>query len=92
MRMAWAHGKDLPPRGATSGCLTPGWLRSEMMLETFGVTESPDAWRYLREVVDAGKPADAVVIANRGAKTALSRSGKRYRVYARCSWKRSVTV
>ncbi len=119
MRMAWAHGKDLAPHGATSVCLTPGWLRSEMMLETFGVTEAtwrdavakvphfvisesprfagravaalaadpnrsrwngqslssgqlaqvygfsdldgsrPDAWRYLREVVDAGKPADA---------------------------------
>ena len=119
MRMAWAHAKDLAPYGATSVCVTPGWLRSEMMLEAFGVTEEcwrdaaskvphfvisesprfigravaalaadpnrsrwngqsissgqlaqvygftdldgsrPDAWRYMREVVDAGKPADA---------------------------------
>jgi NAD(P)-dependent dehydrogenase (short-subunit alcohol dehydrogenase family) len=118
-RMAWAHAKDLAPHGATSVSITPGWLRSEMMLEAFGVTEAtwrdatarvphfvisetprfvgravaaltadpdrarwngqslssgqlaqvygftdldgsrPDAWRYVREVQDAGKPADA---------------------------------
>jgi len=118
-RMAWAHAKDLAPHGATSVSVTPGWLRSEMMLDTFGVTEEnwrdamtkvphfvisetprfvgravvalaadpnrarwngqslssgelakaygftdvdgsrPDAWRYLREVQDPGKPADA---------------------------------
>jgi NAD(P)-dependent dehydrogenase (short-subunit alcohol dehydrogenase family) len=118
-RMAWAHAQDLAPHGATAVCVTPGWLRSEMMLEAFGVTEEnwrdatarvphfvisetprfvgravaalaadpdrsrwngqslssgelaqvygfadvdgsrPDAWRYLREVQEAGKPADA---------------------------------
>jgi len=118
-RMAWAHAKDLAPYGATAVALTPGWLRSELMLETFGVTEEnwseatkrvphfvisetprfvgravaalaadpdrarwngqslssgelakvygftdldgsrPDAWRYIREVQEAGKPADA---------------------------------
>jgi NAD(P)-dependent dehydrogenase (short-subunit alcohol dehydrogenase family) len=118
-RMAWAHAKDLAPHGATSVSLTPGWLRSEMMLEAFGVTEEnwrdatarvphfvisetprfvgravaalaadpdrsrwngqslssgdlakvygftdldgsrPDAWRYVREVQEAGKPANA---------------------------------
>ncbi|WP_292638509.1 SDR family oxidoreductase, partial [Mesorhizobium sp.] len=42
-RMAWAHAQDLAPHGATSISLTPGWLRSEMMLEAFGVTE--DNWR-----------------------------------------------
>jgi NAD(P)-dependent dehydrogenase (short-subunit alcohol dehydrogenase family) len=117
-RMAWAHAKDLAPHGATSVAITPGWLRSEMMLEAFGVTEKnwrdatlkiphfaisetprfvgraiaalaadpdrsrwngqslssgqlaqiygftdldgsrPDAWRYVQEVQDAGKPAD----------------------------------
>jgi NAD(P)-dependent dehydrogenase (short-subunit alcohol dehydrogenase family) len=117
-RMAWAHARDLEPHGATSVSITPGWLRSEMMLEAFGVTEEnwrdattrvphfvisetprfvgravaalaadpdrarwngqslssgqlaqvygfpdldgshPDAWRYVREVQDAGKPAD----------------------------------
>lgn len=118
-RLAWAHAKDLAPHGATSVCVTPGWLRSEMMLEAFGVTEEnwrdatariphfvisetprfvgravaalasdpdrsrwngqslssgglaqvygftdldgsrPDAWRYVPEVQDAGKHADA---------------------------------
>jgi NAD(P)-dependent dehydrogenase (short-subunit alcohol dehydrogenase family) len=119
IRMAWAHAKDLAKHGATSICVTPGWLRSEMMLEAFGVTEAnwrdattriphfiisetprfvgraiaalaadpdrarwngqslssgglaqvygftdldgsrPDAWRYVPDVQDAGKPADA---------------------------------
>jgi NAD(P)-dependent dehydrogenase (short-subunit alcohol dehydrogenase family) len=118
-RMAWVHAKDLEPHGATSVSISPGWLRSEMMLDAFGVTENnwrdatatvphfaisetprfvgravsalaadsdrarwngqslssgelakvygftdldgsrPDAWRYVREVMDAGKPADA---------------------------------
>lgn len=118
-RMAWAHARDLERHGATSVSLTPGWLRSEMMLEAFGVREEnwrdatanvphfvisetprfvgravvalaadqgrsrwngqslssgglaqvygftdldgsrPDAWRYVPEVQDAGKPADA---------------------------------
>ncbi|HEX2887797.1 SDR family oxidoreductase [Vineibacter terrae] len=117
-RMAWAHAQDLAPHGATAVCITPGWLRSEMMLEAFGVGEAnwrdatarvphfaisetprfvgravaalaadpdrarwngqslssgglakvygftdldgsrPDAWRYVEEVQDAGKPAD----------------------------------
>jgi NAD(P)-dependent dehydrogenase (short-subunit alcohol dehydrogenase family) len=117
-RLGWAHAKDLAPHGATSVSITPGWLRSEMMLEAFGVTEQnwrdatqriphfaisetprfvgraiaalaadpdrarwsgqslssgqlaqiygvadldgsrPDAWRYVIEVQDAGKPAD----------------------------------
>ncbi|MGX1624222.1 SDR family oxidoreductase [Streptomyces sp. NPDC055506] len=118
LRMAFSLGHELGPRGATAVALTPGWLRSELMLETFGVQEEnwrdalervphfaisetpryvgravaalaadpdvarfngqslssgglaqvygftdldgsrPDAWRYLVEVQDAGKPAD----------------------------------
>jgi NAD(P)-dependent dehydrogenase (short-subunit alcohol dehydrogenase family) len=118
-RLAWAHAKDLAKHGATAVSITPGWLRSEMMLEAFGVTEAtwpdatakvphfvisetprfvgravaalaadpdrarwngeslssgglsqvygftdldgsrPDAWRYLIEVQETGKPADA---------------------------------
>jgi NAD(P)-dependent dehydrogenase (short-subunit alcohol dehydrogenase family) len=42
-RLGWAHAKDLAPHGATSISITPGWLRSEMMLEAFGVRE--DNWR-----------------------------------------------
>ena len=117
-RMAFALAHELKPHGATAVSLTPGWLRSEAMLEAYGVTEStwreatkrsphfaisespafvgravvalardpdvsrwngqslssgqlariygftdldgsrPDAWRYVTEVQDAGKPAD----------------------------------
>jgi NAD(P)-dependent dehydrogenase (short-subunit alcohol dehydrogenase family) len=39
-RMAWAHANDLAPFGATAVSITPGWMRSEIMLETFGVTEA----------------------------------------------------
>ena len=118
-RMAWAHARDLAKHQATAVSITPGWLRSEMMLELFGVSEEnwrdattkvphfaisetprfigrsvaalatdsdrarwngqslssgglakvygftdldgsqPDAWRYMVEVQDPGKPADA---------------------------------
>lgn len=118
-RMGWAHARDLAKHGATAVSLTPGWLRSEMMLDAFGVGEGnwrdatrqhphfvisetprfvgravaalaadaecarwngqslssgqlakvygftdldgsqPDAWRYVVEVQDAGKEADA---------------------------------
>jgi NAD(P)-dependent dehydrogenase (short-subunit alcohol dehydrogenase family) len=42
-RMAFAQAKELGPVGATAVSLTPGWLRSEMMLDAFGVTEA--TWR-----------------------------------------------
>ena len=118
LRMAFALSHELGPRGATAVALTPGWLRSEIMLDQFGVREDnwrdalervphfaisesphyvgravaalaadpdvarwngaslssgslaqeygftdldgsrPDAWRYIVEVQDAGKPAD----------------------------------
>jgi NAD(P)-dependent dehydrogenase (short-subunit alcohol dehydrogenase family) len=43
LRMGFALGHELAPRGATAVSLTPGWLRSEAMLEAFGVEESN--WR-----------------------------------------------
>ena len=117
-RMAFALGHELRAHKGTAVALTPGWLRSEAMLDAYGVTEAnwrdatkiqphfaisetpafvgraaaalagdpdvsrwngqslssgqlakvygftdldgsqPDAWRYLVEVQDAGKPAD----------------------------------
>jgi NAD(P)-dependent dehydrogenase (short-subunit alcohol dehydrogenase family) len=119
IRMAWAQAQELRPHRCTAVALTPGWMRSEMMLDIYGVTEAnwrdattkqphfvisetpryvgravvhlaadpevvrwsgqslssgqlakvygftdldgsqPDAWRYLVEVQDPGKPADA---------------------------------
>ncbi len=43
LRMAWALGEELGSRGATAVAITPGWLRSEAMLEHHGVTEAN--WR-----------------------------------------------
>jgi NAD(P)-dependent dehydrogenase (short-subunit alcohol dehydrogenase family) len=121
LRLAFVEGEELAPHGCTALALTPGWLRSEMMLDHYGVTEEnwregarvnphfaaisesprfvgravaalaadpevhrrnggsfssgglareygftdvdgsqPDAWRYLVEVQDAGRPADPV--------------------------------
>ena len=42
-RMAFALAHELRPYGATAVSITPGWLRSEAMLEAYGVTESN--WR-----------------------------------------------
>ena len=57
IRMAFALAHELKPHGATAVSLTPGWLRSEAMLEAYGVTEvelarrdeGPAALRHLRE-------------------------------------------
>ena len=38
-RMAFALAHELKPHGATAVSLTPGWLRSEAMLDAYGVTE-----------------------------------------------------
>jgi NAD(P)-dependent dehydrogenase (short-subunit alcohol dehydrogenase family) len=43
LRLAFAQGHELAPHGGTAVALTPGWLRSEMMLEAMGVTEAN--WR-----------------------------------------------
>ena len=42
-RMAFALAHELRPHQATAVSITPGWLRSEAMLEAYGVTESN--WR-----------------------------------------------
>ncbi len=48
IRLAFAQSVELAPHGCTAVALTPGWMRSEMMLENYGVTE--ENWRdALRE-------------------------------------------
>jgi NAD(P)-dependent dehydrogenase (short-subunit alcohol dehydrogenase family) len=42
-RMAFALAHELKPHGATAVSLTPGWLRSEAMLDIYQVTEAN--WR-----------------------------------------------
>jgi NAD(P)-dependent dehydrogenase (short-subunit alcohol dehydrogenase family) len=46
-RLAFSQGHELEPHGAMAIAITPGWLRSEMMLDAFGVTE--DNWRAALE-------------------------------------------
>ncbi|SDK99830.1 NAD(P)-dependent dehydrogenase, short-chain alcohol dehydrogenase family [Nonomuraea maritima] len=43
LRLAFAQAHELRPYGCAAVALTPGWLRSEMMLEHFGVGE--ENWR-----------------------------------------------
>jgi len=42
-RLAFAWSKEVAAHGGTAVALTPGWLRSEMMLDNYGVTEQN--WR-----------------------------------------------
>ena len=49
-RLAFSQGHELAPYGATAVAITPGWMRSEMMLEHFNVTETN--WR---DALDAAR-------------------------------------
>ena len=42
-RLAFSQGHELAPPEATAVAITPGWLRSEMMLEAYNVSE--ENWR-----------------------------------------------
>src|SRR3954469_25559380 len=53
-RIAFSQGHDLAPFGATAVAVTPGWLRSEMMLDNYLVTESD--WRAAMEPRGDGYP------------------------------------
>jgi NAD(P)-dependent dehydrogenase (short-subunit alcohol dehydrogenase family) len=55
-RLAFSQGHELEPYGATAIAITPGWLRSEMMLDHYGVSE--ENWRdALRPSADNDQPA-----------------------------------
>jgi NAD(P)-dependent dehydrogenase (short-subunit alcohol dehydrogenase family) len=43
IRLAFAQSTELAPHGCTAVALTPGWMRSEMMLDNYQVTEAN--WR-----------------------------------------------
>jgi len=53
-RLAFSQGHDLAPFGGTAVAVTPGWMRSEMMLEAFRTTES--SWREAFDPDRAGGP------------------------------------
>jgi NAD(P)-dependent dehydrogenase (short-subunit alcohol dehydrogenase family) len=56
IRLAFSQGHELAEHGGTAVALTPGWLRSEMMLEHFGVSEQN--WR---DAVGRTAPPDFVL-------------------------------
>jgi len=57
-RLAFSQGHELAPHGAIAVAITPGWMRSEMMLEHFGVSEAN--WR---DALDTARTADGLPVA-----------------------------
>jgi NAD(P)-dependent dehydrogenase (short-subunit alcohol dehydrogenase family) len=55
-RLAYSQGHELAKHGATAVCITPGWMRSELMLEAFGLKEAD--WR---ETMEGRAPPDFVL-------------------------------
>ena len=53
-RLAFLQGHELEPYTAAAVAITPGWLRSEMMLENFCVTETN--WRAALDDRAGGEP------------------------------------
>lgn len=53
-RIAFSQGHDLAPFGATAVAVTPGWLRSELMLDNYAVSEAD--WRMAMEPRPGGLP------------------------------------
>src|ERR671915_175844 len=47
IRLAWSQAQELAPYGGTAVAITPGWMRSEAMLEHHGVSE--ENWRDATE-------------------------------------------
>jgi NAD(P)-dependent dehydrogenase (short-subunit alcohol dehydrogenase family) len=60
-RLAFSQGHELAPHGAAAVALTPGWLRSEMMLDAFGVSEA--SWR---DALDPARADDGLPVAPPG--------------------------
>jgi len=50
-RLAFSQGHELEPHGGTAVAITPGFMRSEIMLDHFGVTE-----KNWRDALDQGAP------------------------------------
>lgn len=54
-RLAFSQGHELAPHQGTAVAVTPGWMRSEMMLEHFQVTE--ETWRDALDPQRVGGPS-----------------------------------
>ena len=64
IRMAFALSQELKGRGITSVAVTPGFLRSEWMLDHFGVTEAN--WRDAAEKVKPFIASETPLFVGRG--------------------------
>lgn len=60
-RLAFSQGHELAPFGATAVAITPGWLRSEMMLDAYGVSE-----RNWRDALDSTRVQRGLPVAPAG--------------------------
>ncbi|GGT63864.1 SDR family oxidoreductase [Streptomyces lateritius] len=76
IRMAYALAHDLKEAGGTAVAVTPGWLRSEQMLDHFGVTEAN--WRDATEKLPDFAVAESPVYIGR-AVAALAADPERAR-------------
>ncbi|NUR84402.1 MAG: SDR family NAD(P)-dependent oxidoreductase [Nonomuraea sp.] len=73
-RLAFAWSRELDPYGGTGVAVTPGFLRSEAMLERFGVTE--DTWREA-EADSAWMVSETPAYAGRGVAALAADPGRR---------------
>ncbi|OEJ27201.1 short-chain dehydrogenase [Streptomyces agglomeratus] len=74
IRMAFALGHDLADVGCTAVCVTPGFLRSEEMLDAFGVTE--ENWRDAIAKVPGFEVAESPVYVGRAVAALAADSGR----------------
>ncbi|HEX8697644.1 MAG TPA: hypothetical protein VF815_02295 [Myxococcaceae bacterium] len=64
IRMAFALSQELKDRGITALAVTPGFLRSEWMLDNFGVTEAN--WRDAAEKMKSFIASETPLFVGRG--------------------------
>jgi NAD(P)-dependent dehydrogenase (short-subunit alcohol dehydrogenase family) len=85
VRMGEALAHELEPHGVTALTVTPGWLRSESMLDYFGVTE--ETWREAAERVAYFGHSETPHLLGRGI-AALAADPGRHRFAGQClgSW------
>jgi NAD(P)-dependent dehydrogenase (short-subunit alcohol dehydrogenase family) len=85
VRIGEALAHELQPHGVTALTVTPGWLRSESMLDYFGVTE--ETWRDAAERVPYFGHSETPHLLGRGV-AALAADPDRARFAGQClgSW------
>jgi NAD(P)-dependent dehydrogenase (short-subunit alcohol dehydrogenase family) len=80
LRMAFTLAHELKPHGCAAVVVSPGWLRSEMMLEHYGVTEanwqsSPEEAGHFAAISESPRFVGRAIAALAADPELLSRSG-----------------